>query len=191
MSCMHKLNLHMKKFTFLLIIVFFSMCKTVKPIFSKTEETIEETIEKIKEEDRLPEEKDVIDLPDYAQVRDDFRSVSEKTKENYLRGMKATDPQYSVLILTKGYKGENIRIKGDEKNYFNGMTMSDLKTGIAKSVRVDNSQDLTLYDNYTGKSLTIESNHLKMFKFIYVMKNNADKEVPFRITFSNTLRPVL
>ncbi len=181
----------MKKLAFLFLIVFFSMCKTTKTIFTKSEENIEEKIEKIKEEERLPNEKDVVDLPDYAQVRDDFRSVSEKTKENYLRGMRATEPQYAVVILTKGYKGENIRLKGDEKTYFNGMTMSDLKTGIAKSVRVDNSKDLVIHDNFTGKSLTIESDHLKMFKFIYIMKNNSDKEVPFRVTFSNTLRPVL
>ncbi|WP_430614223.1 hypothetical protein [Flavobacterium sp. JP2137] len=181
----------MKKFAFLLIIAFFSMCKTAKPLFSKPELTVEETLEKIKEEDRLPNEKDVIDLPDYAQVRDDFRSVSDKTKDNYLRGMRASEPQYSVVILTKGYKGENIRIKAEDKTYFNGMTMSHLKTGIAKSIRVDNDKDLTIFDNFTGKSLTIESNHLKMFKFIYILKNNADKEIPFRVTFSNTLRPVL
>ncbi|MDR0229428.1 MAG: hypothetical protein LBI72_10235 [Flavobacteriaceae bacterium] len=180
----------MKKLPFLALIFLFSMCKTTKSIFTPEKElTVEEKIEKIKEEDRLPEAEDVMDLPDYAQVRDDFRSVSESSKNNYLKGMNATDSKYSVVVLTQGYKGENITIKNNGKNIYHSMTMSDLKTGIAKSVRVDNTHDIVLSDNYTKGSLTIASDHAKMFKFIYVMKNNGNKETPFKVTFSNTLRP--
>ncbi|WP_121965404.1 hypothetical protein [Myroides sp. N17-2] len=183
----------MKKLPFLALIVLFSMCKSASHVATITppkELTVDERIEKIKEEERLPEEKDVIDLPDYAQVRDDFRSVTDKTKDNYLKNIKATGENYSVVILTKGFKGENISVKGDNKSYYYGMTMSDLKTGIAKSIRVENSQNIVLKDSYTGGSLTIESDHAKMFKFIYVMKNNGNKTTPFKVTFSNTLRPV-
>ncbi|AJA68727.1 hypothetical protein HX045_04315 [Myroides odoratimimus] len=182
----------MKKLPFLALIVLFSMCKSASHVATKPpkELTVDERIEKIKEEDRLPEEDDVMDLPDYAQVRDDFRSVTDKTKANYLRGMNASADNYSVVILTKGFKGENISIKGNSKTYYYAMTMSDLRSGIAKSIRVDNTQNIVLKDSYTGGSLTIESDHAKMFKFIYVMKNNANKETPFKVTFSNTLRPV-
>lgn len=181
----------MKKLPFLVLIILFSMCKSASHIFTPEKKlTVEERIEKIKEEDRLPEEKDVFDLPDYAQVRDDFRSVSEKTKNNYLQGMKATDDKYSVVILTQGYKGENILIKNADQTFFKGMTISDLQTGIAKSVRVENGQDFIIQDNYTQSETTIEGDHARMFKFIYIMKNNTSKESPFKITFSNTLRPV-
>ncbi|MDM1395664.1 hypothetical protein [Myroides odoratimimus] len=182
----------MKKLPFLALIVLFSMCKSASHVATKPpkELTVDERIEKIKEEDRLPEEDDVMDLPDYAQVRDDFRSVTDKTRDNYLRGMNASADNYSVVILTKGFKGENISIKGSSKTYYYAMTMSDLRSGIAKSIRVDNTQNIVLKDSYTGGSLTIESDHAKMFKFIYVMKNNANKETPFKVTFSNTLRPV-
>lgn len=181
----------MKKLPFLALIVLFSMCKSASSVFTpKKELTIEEKIEKIKEEERLPIEKDVIDLPDYAQVRDDFRSVSDKTKENYLQGMRASEDKYSIIILTKGFKGENITVKNESKSFFRGMTMSDLQSGIAKSIRVDNMEDVTIVDSFTGGEITIEADHAKMFKFIYVMKNNANKEIPFKVTFSNTLRPV-
>ncbi|AJH13608.1 hypothetical protein [Myroides profundi] len=182
----------MKKLPFLALIVLFSMCKSASHVATKPpkELTVDERIEKIKEEDRLPEEDDVMDLPDYAQVRDDFRSVTDKTRDSYLRGMNASADNYSVVILTKGFKGENISIKGNSKTYYYAMTMSDLRSGIAKSIRVDNTQNIVLKDSYTGGSLTIESDHAKMFKFIYVMKNNANKETPFKVTFSNTLRPV-
>lgn len=180
----------MKKLALLSLVLLFSMCKSTVTIFAPKEVAIEEKIAEIKEENRLPEEKDVVDLPEYAQVRDDFRSVSEKSREDYLKGMKATEDNYSVVILTKGFKGENITVSNEDKSFYRGMTMSDLKSGIAKSIRVENTKDFTLTDGFTEGSLTIESNHAKMFKFIYVMKNNADKETPFRVTFSNTLRPV-
>jgi hypothetical protein len=70
------------------------------------------------------------------------------------------------------------------------MTMSDLQTGIAKSVRVENGQDFIIRDNYTDSEITIESDYAKMFKFIYIMKTSTNKENPFKVTFSNTLRPV-
>lgn len=181
----------MKKLPFLALIVLFSMCKSGSSVFTpKKELTIEEKIEKIKEEERLPIEKDVVDLPEYAQVRDDFRSVSDQTRDNYLKGMKASEDKYSVIILTKGFKGENITVKNGSKSFFRGMTMSDLKSGIAKSIRIENEQDIIIADSFTGGELTIEADHAKMFKFIYVMKNNANKEIPFKVTFSNTLRPV-
>lgn len=183
----------MKKLPFLALLILFAMCKSASHTNTKTtkkELTIEERIEEIKEENRLPAAADVLDLPTYAQVRDDFRSVSESTKDNYLHGMRATESQYSVVILTQGYKGENISVKSDSKSFFQGMTMSDLSTGIAKSVRIDNDKDCTIYDGFTKGAVTISSDHSKMFKFIYVMKNNNNKEIPFKITYSNTLRPV-
>lgn len=190
----------MKKLPFLFLIALFAMCKSV-PHGSNTSNsknstdspskdlTIEERIDEIKEENRLPEEKDVIDLPDYAQVRDDFRSVTEKTKESYLAGMQASSSKYSVVILTQGFKGENIVVKNSAKTFFKGMAMSDLSNGIAKSIRVDNTDDFTVIDTYTNSEVVIESDHAKMFKFIYIMKNSS-KDNPFKVTFSNTLRPV-
>ena len=183
----------MKKLPFLALLILFAMCKSASHTYTKTvkkELTVEERIEEIKEENRLPEASDVLDLPNYAQVRDDFRSVSDKTRENYLQGMRALENQYSVVILTQGFKGENISIKNDSKSFYNGMTMSDLATGIAKSVRVDNAKNFTIYDSFTKGEVTISSDNAKMFKFIYVMKNNNNKETPFKVTFSNTLRPV-
>lgn len=180
----------MKRIALLAFVLLLISCKTSVSIFNTKETTVEEKIAEIKEENRLPEEKDVPDLPDYAQIRDDFRSVSDKSREEYLNGMKANEEHYSVVILTKGFKGENINIKNDHTSFFKGMVMSDLKSGIAKSVRIDNTEDFTLFDGFTEGQLTIESDHAKMFKFIYVMKNNADKESPFKVTFSNTLRPV-
>ncbi|MHC5200826.1 hypothetical protein [Myroides sp. LJL119] len=180
----------MKKLPFLALIALFTMCKSAKHL--KSVPADKPTIENSKEikDDREEELEEVLDLPDYAQVRDDFRSVSTASKNNYLAGMRATAENYSVVILTQGYQGENITIKNQDKTFLNAMTISDLSTGIAKSVRVENTQDFVVSDNYINGEVTIDQDLAKRFKFIYIMKNNANKKVPFKITYSNTLRPV-
>ncbi len=182
----------MKKLPFLALLALFTMCKSTKHISSKDDNT--SNIEALKENDKnhLEEEDEleVFDLPDYAQIRDDFRSVSESTKDTYLKGMRAQSENYSVVILTQGYKGENISVKNENETFYNAMTMSDLSTGIAKSIRIDNSLDFTVWDNYTKGEVIIENELAKKFKFIYIMKNNSNKNTPFKVTYSNTLRPV-
>jgi len=42
------------------------------------------------------------------QYRDDFRAVSEAGKKKFLTEMKAKSETASVLILTKGFKGEDV-----------------------------------------------------------------------------------
>jgi len=182
----------MKKITILFLSILFVMCKSPARKLENSKSEAEKKLEKLKKDeiDNTTLTKENLVLPDYAQIRDDFRSVSENSRDLYLKGMSATDEKYSVVILTKGYKGENIQIKNDSKTFYSGMVMSDLKSGIAKSIRIDNTKDFTIYDNFTKRSLTIESNYASLFKFIYIMKNNSDKEIPFRITYSNTLRPV-
>ncbi|MHC5352589.1 hypothetical protein ACYSNX_00075 [Myroides sp. LJL115] len=181
----------MKKLPFLALLALFTMCKSAKHISNKKDYSVNKEVlkEKDKKQDE-EEELEVFDLPEFAQIRDDFRSVSEPTKNNYLAGMRATEDMYSVVILTQGYKGENISIKNKDKSFFNAMTMSDLSTGIAKSIRVDNTKDFIVKDNYTNGEVIIENSLAKKFKFIYIMKNNANKKTPFKVTFSNTLRPV-
>ena len=184
----------MKKLPFLALIILFSMCKsashTTKSVDSA--KVTEADIKKIVEDETLTkaEEEKALDLPEYAQVRDDFRSVSERTKQQYLADLGAKADKYAVIIFTQGFQGENIVIKNDAKNFYNAMTMTDLSTGLAKSVRIDNTSDIIVEDTYTNGSLLLESKYLKSFKFIYLMKNNNNKETPFKVTYSNTLRPV-
>lgn len=181
----------MKKLPFLALIALFTMCKSAKHVRTDKTDNINLELKNEMKEDREEEEiEEVFDLPDYAQIRDDFRSVSENSKNNYLAGMKATGDNYSVVILTQGYQGENISIKNKDKSFFNAMTISDLSTGIAKSVRVENTQDFVISDNYIKGEMVIDAELAKRFKFIYIMKNNSNKQTPFKVTYSNTLRPV-
>lgn len=124
-----------------------------------------------------------------VQYRDDFKSAGEAEKNKLLKDLKAEGSNYSVLIFTQNYKGQKIKVSNTNKRLFNEYVVSNLKTGIAGKLRIDNRYDTTLYDNYDKTSTVIEAKEAQKHKYIYVMKNPGNKN-PFTITYSNTLRPL-
>lgn len=124
-----------------------------------------------------------------VQYKDDFRAAGDKEKATLLKNLKATDAKYSVLIFTKNFKGEKIVVSNASSTLYSENLISNLKSGIASTIRIDNTQDTKVYDNFTKKEAIIETKEAQKHKFIYVMKNpGADN--PFVITYSNTLRPL-
>lgn len=123
------------------------------------------------------------------QYKDDFRSASEKEKSALLKKLKATGEGYSVLIFTKNYKGEKVTASNAKKTVYSGYPFSNLKTGIADQIRIDNSTDTKIYDSFTKKEAVITAKEAQKHKFIYLMKDPG-AENPFLITYSNTLRPL-
>jgi len=124
------------------------------------------------------------------QYRDDFLSVSDREKENILKESKATEDQYSLLVFTKNFKGEKIVVTSQEKRLFSGYLISNIKTGYADKLTIDNTKDVKVYDNLTKKEIVIDSKEAKKHKFIYLQKDNSNKESPFILIYSNTLRPL-
>lgn len=124
-----------------------------------------------------------------VQYKDDFKSADEKEKSALLKKLKATGSGYSVLIFTKNYKGEKIVTSNAKKTLHSANMISNLKTGIADQIRIDNSVDTKVYDHLTKKEAIISAKEAQKYKYIYLMKNpGADN--PFMITYSNTLRPL-
>lgn len=124
-----------------------------------------------------------------VQYKDDFKSASDKEKSALLKKLNAAGDGYSVLIFTKNYKGEKIVTSNAKKTLHSENLISNLKTGIAEQIRIDNSVDTKVYDNLTKKEAIISAKEAQKHKFIYLMKNpGADN--PFLITYSNTLRPL-
>lgn len=124
------------------------------------------------------------------QYRDDFRAISDSGKKKFLNEMKATSQTASVLILTKGFKGEDVSITNEKKTLHKGNPISHLETGIAGYITIDNSLDTRIADRLSGKDALIETTRARKYKFIYVMKNPAQAGNPYVITYSNTLRPL-
>lgn len=124
-----------------------------------------------------------------VQYKDDFRSASEKEKSALLKKLKATGAGYSVLIFTKNYKGEKVTASNTKKTVYSGYLFSNLKTGIADQIRIDNTVDTRVFDSFTKKEAVISAKEAQKHKFIYLMKDPST-ENPFLITYSNTLRPL-
>lgn len=124
------------------------------------------------------------------QYKDDFRSASEKEKKALLKKLNATGTTYSVLILTQNYKGEQIIISNEKKTFYKEYPISNMKTGIADELRIDNTIDTKIYDTFSKKEAIISAKEAQKHKYIYLMKNPPGGDSPFRITYSNTLRPL-
>jgi hypothetical protein len=125
-----------------------------------------------------------------VQYKDDFRSATDKEKKALLKKLNASGTNYSVLILTQNYKGEQISVSNAKKTLYKEYPISNMKTGIADELRIDNTLDTKVYDNLSKKEAVISSKEAKKHKFIYLMKNPPGGDSPFRITYSNTLRPL-
>ena len=125
-----------------------------------------------------------------VQYKDDFRSASDKEKKALLKKLNASGTNYSVLILTQNYKGEQIIISNEKKTFYKEYPISNMKTGIADELRIDNTIDTKVYDTFSKKEAIISAKEAQKHKYIYLMKNPPGGDSPFRITYSNTLRPL-
>lgn len=124
------------------------------------------------------------------QFREDFRSVSDAGKKKFLTEMKANGETASVLILTKGFKGEDVVIANEKKLLYKGNPISHLETGIAGYITIDNTFATNITDKLSKKEAVIDSENAKKYKFVYVMKDHAQQGNPYVITYSNKLRPL-
>lgn len=160
--------------------LFITSCKSTQ---KHTPVNVENTTEKNKM--AIPEEK----LYYKEQVRNDFRAVSEEQKNAFLSDYKATEPQYSILFFTQGFNGEEIRVEAASNIRFKGSVKTDNETGLAKNMRILNTHNHSIFDVSTRKTIFINSEMAAQYKFIYVMKDKNDNETPYKITYSNLLRP--
>lgn len=124
------------------------------------------------------------------QYRDDFRAVSDIGRKKFLTEMKANGETASVLILTKGFKGEDVVIANEKKALYKGNPISHLETGIAGYITIDNTVATRITDKLSKKEAVINSENARKHKFVYVMKDHAQQGNPYVITYSNTLRPL-
>ena len=124
------------------------------------------------------------------QFREDFRSVSDAGKKKFLTEMKANGASASVLILTKGFKGEDVVVTNVKKILYKGNPISHLETGIAGYLTIDNTLATRISDKLSGKEAVIDLENAGKYKFVYVMKDHGQQGNPYVITYSNKLRPL-
>ncbi|WP_320816203.1 hypothetical protein [Flavobacterium sp.] len=126
--------------------------------------------------------------PIKTEVRDDFRSSSEQQKKVFLKEVNGTSDSKSVLILTKGYKGEKIMATQESKTVYSKYPITNLKTHLADYFSFENSKILIITDNFSKQEVVIEPKKATKYKFIYLRKDYEKDVATYKITFSNTLR---
>jgi len=166
---------------FVCSITFFS-CKTAKTVTNTSSTTEKES--KIEKDAAKADE-----IYYTEQVKNDFRAVSESTQYDFLVAYKATEPQYSILFFTQGFNGEEITVKNDNGTLFKNKVVTNEQTGLAKNMRIVNTSITSIYDKASRKTIYIGTEKAGKHKFIYVMKGDSDDEKPYKITYSDKLRP--
>lgn len=154
------------------------MCKPKQIVTESKEHTSEKPVEKPADKVFYTEN-----------VRNDFRAVSENTQYQFLEAYKATEKQYSILFFTQGFTGEEITVKNDDGTLFKGSVLTDKSTGLAKNMRILNTEITSIYDKTTRKTIYINPEKARKHKFVYVMKGDLNDDKPYKITFSDKLRP--
>lgn len=177
-----KFNFIMKyrSLLFILCVLVFTSCKT---------SNVKNTESEKKEEKRALVKADEKDVFYTEQVKNDFRAVSDQAKQKFLEAYNATEKQYSILFFTQGFNGEKLEVKNDNNTLFKGAVKTNKTTGLAKNMRIVNDEETSIYDAATKKTIYINARKASKHKFIYVMKGSANEDKPYKITYSDNLRP--
>lgn len=166
----------MKKALFILLASsLFVMCKTAKTTNNSATAVTEKEAEKPKSENVI--------------YSDKFKAATEAQKQEVLKQLSASAENYSVLILTRNYKGEQITVMNGGKQVYKDYPISNKAIGIAEKIRIDNTQDTEIFDNTSNKSILIDSRDAQKYKFVHVAKEPG-KKIPFVIVYSNKMKAV-
>lgn len=155
-------------------------CKTAKKTTSNDKEDNKEKKELVRKDEKVYYTE---------QIKNDFRSVTPNAQQKFLEAYNATEKQYAILFFTQGFSGEDIVVKNDSETIFKGVVLTNKKNGLAKNMRINTTEETSIYDKSTKKTIYIKGDKARKHKFIYVMKGNADEDKPYKITFSDKLRP--
>lgn len=169
-----------KKIGILGVAFLFAMCASKKKTYTDGDGNVIEVVETTEE----------VVAKSNVSYRDDFRKVNVATKEAFVKKLNASNAGYSIVILTQGFKGEEVVLKNEKEVFYKGLAFSKLNNGIAGYMRVKNSSDISVTDNYSKQTAVIDATDAKAYKFIYLMKDNSNKEQVYKITYSNSLRPM-
>ncbi|MES2574763.1 MAG: hypothetical protein V4572_07460 [Bacteroidota bacterium] len=116
-------------------------------------------------------------------------------KAKLLKAYNAEDSQYSIIVFRDFFYGERITLKSDGKILLNDTIRTIKNNGYAKMIRINNENDVILYDAKLKERIKIESKLAKKYKYINVNKYfnepNADGIIvidkkPYKIQYTNT-----
>src|SRR5690606_19814306 len=131
-------------FTSLLFVL--ASCKSKKVAVQSDGKT--ETVDKT-------EEKSDREIFYTEQVRNDFRTVADKTRDEFLSGYRGTDKKYSTLYLTHGCNSEESTVKNEDGLLCRRLVVTNKNAGLSKSMRILNTNEPEIYGTSSRKTIYI------------------------------------
>lgn len=111
----------------------------------------------------------------------------EEYKEKILNNHDAKADNFSLIIFTYGYYDTKISVVNNNNTLFEGSVKSNESMGYAKTLRVDNEQDVILTDIQKDYHFTLKPKLTKKYKYIYIGRNENRRRM-YTVTYSNTMR---
>ncbi|WP_163406900.1 hypothetical protein [Flavobacterium ajazii] len=120
------------------------------------------------------------------------------TVDKILKSFNAEKEQYSLLIFTQFFNGEEFIVQNDKRILLKESIHTIKNFGFAKTVRINNNYDVIAKDTDMHTKVLIKSSLAKKYKFIYIEKDKYLKDVvgndsilntkkAYKIIYSNTL----
>lgn len=123
----------------------------------------------------------------YITYTDKFKTSTEAQTTAFLKKLNAQNDDYSVLLLTRKFVGSQLTVSAAGKEIYKGYALTNKANGLAETIRIPNTADVRIYDNYAKQEVTLETADLKKHKFIYVAKTGRT-QMPFGVVYSHKLR---
>jgi hypothetical protein len=101
-----------------------------------------------------------------------YKHVIKKNLQNY----DAESSKYSLLLITTEFLGEKILIKENDSILFNAPLKSNPNFGLTKTMRINNTRNLKIYDSIENCIIKLKSKKSKNYKYIYLEKNKFLKD---------------
>lgn len=121
---------------------------------------------------------------DYVKYNKD---LSDSAVKKFLKDLDAEENNYSVLIFTQQFNGENIKVTNDNKVIYDDSLKTIEGLGLAKQFRINNFLRTVITEKNTGYSFSLKKKDLLKYKYVYIEKDVL-KNSRYHINYSNTLR---
>lgn len=114
------------------------------------------------------------------------RHLPKHAVDKILKDSKAEEEQYSLLLFTQFFNGEEFIVKNDDKILLKESLQTIKNFGLAKVIRINNNYDVKIKDIDMNIKVLVKSNLAKKHKFIYIEKNKYLKDGVGNDSISNT-----
>lgn len=114
------------------------------------------------------------------------RHLPKHAVDKILKDSKAEEEQYSLLLFTQFFNGEELIVKNNDEILLKEPLQTINNFGLAKAIRINNNYDVKIKDMDMNVQILVKCNLAKTHKFIYIEKNKYLKDEVGKDSILNT-----